>query len=222
MTDRIFTSGSVTFFRSILFRMTLVGVTIAFVPQAFYLQNPRSGDGSEGSEIRKRFRLTSNEYARIKPIFLSESEDIVRLYARFSQGDRPEYSTQVWRELLIRRIEFEARLDRNLSLRQRSAIRKYRVNMEGEMVQRLIRDFVSFLGDVLELEEWEMDALDGLFVKESRQKFSALNYRFPNRQRINDAMEGISRITERDVRKLLTDDRWNDYCSILEFHPLIA
>lgn len=197
-------------------------LVLLFLPQASSAQSKEDfGVNELISTVKKRFDLSSRDVKSIRPLVNQENRNVLEIYARFS-GDEPEYSERVWQEIMVRRSAFESDIDRNLTGRQKSALRAARTAMEQRILNYLVQDFVGFLGAFLDLSDWEFSDVKKVFELENERKYQLIAAHLSHPARLKTEMEKVSRETERRLRQLLSPDQWRDYLSLMESPRLTA
>lgn len=164
------------------------------------------------SDVKKRYKLNSQDVTKIKPLINRENNDIIQLYARFST-EEPEYSHRLWQEMIVQRRDFETRKV-ILTKRQKVALRAARTGMEKRLLNYLVGDYVNFLGQLLNLGEFEFNDVQDIFETDKDKKYGlATNYLF-NSVLLQKELEIVSEETERAMRKILSNEQWRDYRSL--------
>ena len=207
------------------FSASLMGaalLVLCLLPQVVYLQSKDDfGVNKMIRDVKKQYHLSTRDLKSLRPLINQENRNVFEIYVRFS-GDEPEYSGRVWQEIISRRRGFESNILQDLSVRQRSALRAARTAMERRIMNYLVQDFVSFLGDVLELRDWEYTKAQELFETESTKKYLLIAAHLSEPVLLQTEMEKISKDTERHLQKLLSAEQWRGYRDLTESAKLIA
>ncbi len=164
-------------------------------------------------DVKSQFKLSRTDLRRLGPLVENENFDVLMIYVRFG-GNEPEYSRAIWSDMTTRRADFEKRLERSLTVRQRSALRSARTALERRVLEFLIDDYVFFVSDILELDGLELEAIEHLFDKEIGQKHKLLLKNLKEPTRLQFELEKVSLETERWIAKILTPEQIRIYRSL--------
>ncbi len=172
-------------------------------------------------DIRKQFNLSVSELKTIKPLIDQESRNVVRVYSRFS-GDQPEYSNRVWMQIVEGRQQFEFGIQGDLTSRQRHALRAVRSHLEARILDDLLQDYMHFLGDFLELGEFEYKDVDRLLQAECQRKRWLVSSYLTNPPRLQQELGAVTDETDRGLRAILSDVQWRYYLELVDPAKLVA
>ena len=164
-------------------------------------------------DVKSQFKLNRGDVRRLGPLIENENFDVLMIYVRFG-GEEPEYSRAIWRDVILRRTDFEGRLDPNLTTNQRSALRSARTALERRILEFLIGDYVFFLSNILQLEGLEIEAIDHLFDKEIKLKHKLVLSNLKRTSHLQAELERVSLETDAWLAKILTPERLRIYRSI--------
>ena len=163
--------------------------------------------------VQKRFKLNKKELADISPLIKQENIDVLSIYVRYG-GDEPEYSAALWQEIISRRIEFENRVDIKLNNRQKVALRAARTALEDRVLGSVVDDFVFSLGQFLELNSFETEAVQNILCSEYKRKHRLILKELARRSLLERELETISEETEECLKNILSADQFRDYKSL--------
>ena len=190
---------------SILIALTLVVPAISHAQKGDFFNV-----SSIMREVKNQFKLNRTDLRRLGPLVENENFDVLMIYVRFG-GNEPEYSRAIWNDVTTRRSDFERRLERSLTVRQRSALRTARTALERRVLEFLIDDYVFFVSDILELDGLELEAIEHLFDKEIRQKHKLVLKNLKEPTRLQFELEKVSLETETWIAKILTPEQLRIY-----------
>ena len=179
--------------------------------------HPQKGDFFSVSSIMRdvkiHYKLDRRDVRRLGPLIENENCDVLMIYVRFG-GSEPEYSRAIWRDLVARRIDFEARLDVRLTARQRSALRSARAALERRALEFLLDDYIFFVSDILELDGLELEAIEHLFSKEIMRKHLLVLKYLRQPILLQSEMEKVTLETDTWLVKILTPEQLRVYRNI--------
>ncbi len=164
-------------------------------------------------DVKSQFKLNRGDVLRLGPMIENENFDVLMIYVRFG-GDEPEYSRAIWCDVILRRTEFEGRLDPKLTNTQRSALRSARTALERRVLEFLIQDYLFFVSNVLQLDGLELEAIEHLFNKEIERKHKLVFNNLKRNSFLQAELEKANLETESWLAKILTPEQLRIYRSI--------
>jgi hypothetical protein len=192
------------------------------IPQTAYFQNANLFEVKNlTSDIKHRFHLSPRDVKAIERLIDKENRSIVKIYARFS-GSEPEYSTRLWRLVIDDRLAFESGIEPALTKVQKGALRSARARMESRLLEYLVRDYVGFLSQLLELDDLESDDVADLYNADVAKRCRLLVTHSSNPAMLQKEMENLTHETERKLRKILSEEHWKYYRELTEPIKAIA
>ena len=165
--------------------------------------------------LKKTYKLTSADVASLTPLVSQENVEMLTLYLRFSR-DPPEYSERVWIQIIELRHRFEKPSANGVSNRRRSALLAASRMLERRMLSILVEDYVEFLAELLELEDWQFDEVSNAFDWDRKQKQAAVNRNIADLPALYRELAGLSIQTESNLRQILTSEQFKELKSTLE------
>ena len=93
-----------------MYSLALLFLVLFLTNETTYSQFELVDLSSVVKDVKIRYNLTKNDVRRIRPMIERENEDVILIYSRY-EGSSPGYSATLWREMIRRRSDFEARLD---------------------------------------------------------------------------------------------------------------
>jgi len=165
--------------------------------------------------LKKTYKLTSTDIQNLTPLVRQQNLEMLTLYFRFSK-DPPEYSQRVWIQIIELRHQFDSSQSTGLSIRRRSALLAANRMLEGRMLTILVEDYVEFLAELLELDDWQFDEVSDAFEWDRKQKQSAVNRHSADLPALFRELAALTAHTEWNIRRILTPDQFREFRSILE------
>lgn len=207
--------------RSLILTFALVVALLTILPPTVYLQDKDEFEvNSLIKDVKKRFKLSARDVKSIRPWINRENRNVVAMYARFS-GDRPEFSDRLWCGILAANREFEATVDRRLTARQKAALRAAHRQMQERIVNYLAEDYLSFLNDYLEFDEWTLRDVTKLFETAKAKKLELITAG-KDVGVLQKQMDAIDGDTRRGLSKLLSDEQWRSLRDLTEPFVLLG
>ena len=84
------------------------------------------------------------------------------------------------------------------------------------MLSILVEDYVEFLAELLELEDWQFDEVSNAFDWDRKQKQAAVNRNLADLPALYRELAGLSIQTEWSLRQILTSEQFKELKSKLE------
>ena len=156
--------------------------------------------------LKKTYKLTTADVASLAPLIRQENVEMLILYLRFSK-DPPEYSDRVWMQI----IELRGRSDTNwatgLTGRHRSALVAASRVLERRMLTILVEDYVDFMAENLDLDDWQFDEVTKAFVWDRKQRQAAVNKNIANLPVLHREFAAIAAQTEWSLGRIMTPEQ---------------
>jgi hypothetical protein len=208
----------IAFTRFVALILLLVIAPPNLYPQAMLFSNVKD----VVKDVQRQFRLNSEEIQELKPLILEENADVFRIYSRYGLRD-PEFSTEIWREIIQRRMDFEKRLGARLSGRQKAALRSVRTMLEGRVIGFWAEDYAMFLGEFLELEALEAELIQFILSEEYAERHRLIVKHIGHPVILQQKMENVYWETERKLKLILSPAQFRDYRTLVETEkPLVG
>jgi hypothetical protein len=173
------------------------------------------------SEIRSLFSLSDNDLVRIEPLIDQEGRKLVKMYVRFS-GEKAEYSSRVWDQVIEDRSTFDLSLANSLSRRQKVAVKSARARMEKKVLGYLVDDYLNLLAQLLELSEFQSNEIANLYESDTTKKSQLIALRIGDVPRLQKELEYVSETTELSLKRILTADQWRMFSQLKENSTPVA
>jgi len=165
--------------------------------------------------LKKTYKLTSADVASLTPLVRQENVEMLTLYLRFSK-DQPEYSERVWIQIIELRLRSEKQSATGLSGRRRSALLTASRMLERRMLTILVEDYLEFLAEYLELEDWQFDEVSNAFDWDRKQKLAVMNKHSGDLPALHRELAAITAHTEWNTRQVLTSEQLKELRLMLE------
>ena len=165
--------------------------------------------------LKKTYKLTSADVASLTPLVRQENVEMLTLYLRFSK-DPPEYSERVWIQIIELRLRSEKQSATDLSRRRRSALLTASRMLERRMLTILVEDYVEFLAEYLELEDWQFDEVSNAYDWDRKQKLAVMNKHTGDLSALHRELAAITAHTEWNIRQVLTSEQLKELRLMLE------
>jgi hypothetical protein len=172
-------------------------------------------------DVKSKYGLTTQDLNRLIPLIKQENFEILTIYATFGDSEN-SYSPKLWIEIIDRRCEFDARIKGKLTKRQESALRTVRTEMEEQILNDLVEQYITFLSDYLELEPFQFDRINDLFFKEYKRKHRLITKNLSNIDYLQTELDSISRETESEIERILTPMQFRQYLTLSAQDEFIA
>ena len=165
--------------------------------------------------LKKTYKLTSADVASLTPLIKQENVEMLTLYLRFSK-DPPEYSERVWIQIIELRQRSDMQSGTGLSGRRRSALMAASRMLERRMLTILVEDYVEYLAEYLELEDWQFDEVSNAFDWDRKQKLTAVNKQTRDLTALHRELAAVTAHTEWSIRNVLTSEQLKELRRLLE------
>lgn len=165
--------------------------------------------------LKKTYKLTTADVASLTPLVSQENVAMLTLYLRFSK-DPPEYSERVWIQIIELRQRSEKQSTTGLNGRRRSALVAASRMLERRMLTILVEDYVEFLAEYLELEDWQFDEVSNAFDWDRKQKLASVNRQTGDLPALHRELAAVSAQTEWSIRNVLTSEQFKELRQMLE------
>jgi hypothetical protein len=172
------------------------------------------------NDVQKQFKLNSKELHSLKPLVVQENEDVIQIYLRFSLKE-PEYLSEIWQVLINRRVDFETRLKAKLTKRQKAALRAARTTLEERILGFLADDYAMFLGDSLELDELELEAVQLVISAEYESKHELIVKYVSRPDFLQTQLEKNDAESESKLKMIFSPRQFRDYQLLSETKKLL-
>jgi len=156
--------------------------------------------------LKKTYKLTSSDVESLTPLIRQENVEMLILYLRFSK-DPPEYSDRVWMQIIELRRRFDTNWAAGLTGRHRSALVAASRVLERRMLMILVEDYVDFMAEQLELDDWQFDEVNKAFEWDRKQRQAAVNKHIANLPALHREFAAIAAQTEWSLRRIMTPEQ---------------
>ncbi|GEM_PF-3594927 len=172
-------------------------------------------------EEKLKYNLTRNDIKLLLPLIKRENYEILNIYTRFGDSEIG-YSEILWDFIILRRCEFETRIKGKLTKRQEAALRSVRTEMEEQILNLLVGDFINYLGDYLELDHFQFDRIGYLLYQEYKRKHQAVIRKLSNITLLQNEFERINVESKSEFGKILSPGQLRLYLTLSAKDEFIA
>ncbi len=172
-------------------------------------------------EVKSKYKLTVKDLNHMLPLIKQENLEILVIYARFGESENG-YSQALWNDIIVHRYKFETLIKGRLTKRQESVLRAVRTDMEEQILNILVEDYVNFLADSLELERFQLDRIGNLLFQEYKRKQQLVNKYLSNMTLLQTELEKINRESESKIEIILTPMQFRYYLMLSAQDEFIA
>ncbi|HEY0458868.1 MAG TPA: hypothetical protein VGC97_06910 [Pyrinomonadaceae bacterium] len=168
-----------------------------------------------------KYRLTVKDINLLLPLIRQENFEILNIYARLSETENG-YSQVLWNDIIVSRCEFETRIKGKLTRRQELVLRTVRADMEEQILNILVDEYIEFLGGYLEFDRFELERIGNLFDQECKRKHRLIIMKLANITLLQIEIEKINFETKAEIQKILSPIQFRMYLMLSTQDEFIA
>jgi len=171
--------------------------------------------------VKLKYRLTVKDINLLLPLIKQENFEILNIYARLSETENG-YSPVLWNDIIVSRCEFETRIKGKLTRRQELVLRTVRADMEEQILNILVDEYIEFLGGYLEFDRFELQRIGNLFDQECKRKHQLIIRKLANITLLQIEIEKINGETKAEIQKILSPTQFRMYLLLSTQDEFIA
>jgi hypothetical protein len=166
------------------------------------------------TRLKRQFKLTVIDLKRIRPLISRETENVARTYAHYSEERYRDNFLSLWDAVRSNRWEFETGLPTDLSSRQKTALRSARDQVESQVLDLWLDDYLDALAVVLELDRLQLTYVQAIFENETEKRRQMIIIENKRAVRLNPEWQRITDEREGRLRAILDDEQFRSYLSM--------
>lgn len=171
--------------------------------------------------VKVKYNLSVKDINLLLPLIKQENFEILAIYLRLDVSQNG-YSETLWDNIITRRYEFETRIKGKFTKHQESILQAVRGEMEAQILSLLVESYISFLGDYLELDHFQLEGIGDLLNGDYKRKHQLIIRKSSNVPLLQNEIEKINRQTESGIEKIISPAQLRLYLMLSDQNEYIA